>query len=49
MENLKFTGINIRAVNVPLRKPVIAHLGEFYNWPFSNHKIRINLKKRFMN
>ena len=26
--------INIRALNVPLNKPVIAHLGTFEKWPF---------------
>ena len=31
---VKFTDINVRAVNVPLRKPIIAHLGSFDKWPF---------------
>ena len=34
MNNLKFTKFNIRAVNVPLRKPIIAHLGSFDYWPY---------------
>ncbi len=32
--DLKLEKINIRAVNVPLRKPIIAHLGTFDKWPF---------------
>ncbi len=34
MNNLKLTDIKIRAVNVPLKKPIIAHLGSFDHWPF---------------
>ena len=34
MKDLRLEKINIRAVNVPLNKPVIAHLGTFEKWPF---------------
>ena len=34
MIDLRLEKINIRAVNVPLNKPVIAHLGTFEKWPF---------------
>ncbi len=34
MKDLKLEKITIRAVNVPLNKPVIAHLGTFEKWPF---------------
>ena len=34
MNNLRLEKINIRAVNVPLNKPIIAHLGTFEKWPF---------------
>ena len=34
MKNLEFKKINIRGVNVPLNKPVVAHLGTFEKWPF---------------
>ncbi len=34
MDNLIFKKINIRAVNVPLQKPIIAHLGTFESWPY---------------
>ena len=34
MDNLVFKKINIRAVNVPLDKPIIAHLGTFESWPY---------------
>ena len=34
MDNLIFKKIDIRAVNVPLNKPIIAHLGTFEKWPF---------------
>ena len=34
MLDIKFTDINVRVVNVPLRKPIIAHLGSFDKWPF---------------
>ena len=34
MKDLILEKINIRAVNVPLNKPVIAHLGTFEKWPF---------------
>ena len=34
MDNLKLTGINIRTVNVPLKKPIIAHIGTFEYWPY---------------
>ena len=34
MDNLKFTDIKIRTVNVPLKKPIIAHLGTFEYWPY---------------
>ena len=34
MKDLRLEKINIRAVNVPLNKPVIAHLGTFKKWPF---------------
>ena len=34
MQNIKFTVIKIRAVNVPLKKPIIAHLGTFEKWPY---------------
>ena len=34
MNDLRLEKINIRAVNVPLNKPVIAHLGTFEKWPF---------------
>lgn len=34
MKDLRLEKITIRAVNVPLNKPVIAHLGTFEKWPF---------------
>lgn len=34
MDNLKFKKINIRAVNIPLKKPIISHLGIFEKWPY---------------
>ncbi len=34
MTNLIVKNINIRAVNVPLDKPIIAHLGTFESWPY---------------
>ena len=34
MNDLRLEKITIRAVNVPLNKPVIAHLGTFEKWPF---------------
>ncbi len=34
MDNLKFKKINIRGVDVPLKKPVVAHIGTFDKWPF---------------
>ncbi len=34
MENIKFTKLDVRAVNVPLKKPIIAHLGTFNEWPY---------------
>ena len=34
MNNIKFTKINVRAVNVPIKKPIIAHLGTFKEWPY---------------
>ena len=34
MDNLKFTDIKIRTVNVPLKKPIIAHIGTFEYWPY---------------
>ena len=34
MDNLKLTGIKIRTVNVPLKKPIIAHIGTFEYWPY---------------
>ena len=34
MDNLKFTDIKVRTVNVPLKKPIIAHIGTFEYWPY---------------
>ena len=34
MKDCRLEKITIRAVNVPLNKPVIAHLGTFEKWPF---------------
>ena len=44
MLDIKFTDINVRAVNVPLRKPIIAHLGSFDKWPFICVDIYTNSK-----
>jgi len=34
MKDLEVKKINIRGVNVPLNKPIVAHLGTFEKWPF---------------
>jgi mandelate racemase len=34
MNDLTLKEVRIRAVNVPLKKPIIAHLGTFDSWPF---------------
>ena len=44
MNNFKFTKINIRAVNLPLNKSIIAHLGTFKYWPFICLDIYTNSK-----
>ena len=33
MENLTFESINVRAAIVPLRRPIVAKVGQFTEWP----------------
>ena len=34
MQDLTFTKVIIRGVDVPLKKPIIAHIGTFKSWPY---------------
>ncbi len=34
MKEIKFIECDIRCVNVPLREPIIAHIGTFKKWPY---------------
>jgi len=34
MTNIILKDVKIRAVNVPLKKPIVAHLGKFESWPY---------------
>ena len=33
-KNLIFTKIQVRAVNLPLNSPIIAHIGTYNKWPY---------------
>ena len=33
MENLTFESINVRAAIVPLKRPIVAKVGQFTEWP----------------
>ncbi len=34
MEKIIFKDLTIRAVNIPLKKPIVSHLGTFEKWPY---------------
>ena len=34
MNQILLKEVRIRAVNIPLKRPIIAHLGTFEKWPF---------------
>ena len=34
MQDLTFTKVIIRGVDVPLKKPIVAHIGKFESWPY---------------
>ena len=34
IQNLTFESVVVRAVSVPLRRPLVAKVGNYPNWPF---------------
>ncbi len=34
LEKLTFESVSVRAVSVPLRRPIVAKVGQFDEWPF---------------
>jgi mandelate racemase len=34
LEKLTFESVSVRAVSIPLRRPIVAKVGQFDEWPF---------------